>query len=235
MMKHTVLLSFLIAFILGLIGILIFPYYTINPGVVIQDHSMLKNDCLSCHSLGEGAQTEKCIICHSPSEIGLKLVGGIDRNDSNSKSNLLHQSIINIRCFDCHTEHNGLSRKNATLKFRHDILATELQNECTKCHLLQKPRDEIHKYLMLNCSEFTSMKHGSRHILNTSCLVIEKMNAKIATKANGQQIQCTEVWVVRFNAFSATTQTVGSHQHSIIQNISGLMLATHQTVQTAII
>jgi hypothetical protein len=153
MVKHTVLISFLSVFAIGLTGILIFPYYTINPGVVIEDHTMLKNDCLSCHSLGEGVQTEKCIKCHKPTEIGLRLVNGMDRVDLNNKSNLLHQSIIDIQCFDCHTEHNGLSRENATLKFRHDILTVELQSECTICHRGQKPGDDFHKDLILNCSE----------------------------------------------------------------------------------
>jgi len=161
MVKHTVLISFLGVIVLGLIGILIFPYYTINPGVVIEDHSMLKNDCLSCHSLGEGAQTQKCIKCHRPAEIGLKLVNEIERVDLNNKSNLLHQSITDIQCFDCHTEHNGLSKENATLNFRHDILNIELQSECTKCHLPQKPDDDIHKDLMLNCSECHSNESWS--------------------------------------------------------------------------
>jgi hypothetical protein len=153
MVKHTVLISFLIAFILGLIGILIFPYYTINPGTLIEDHMHLKNDCLSCHNLGEGTKTEKCIMCHSLSTIGIKSVDGINKEPFNSKSNLLHQSIIDIQCYDCHTEHNGLSRENATLKFRHDVLTADLEKECIKCHSPQKPEDDIHKILKMNCSE----------------------------------------------------------------------------------
>ena len=38
---------------------------------------------------------------YEPTEIGLKLVNGIEREDLNNKSALLHQSIINIQCFDC--------------------------------------------------------------------------------------------------------------------------------------
>ncbi|MGZ5255578.1 MAG: hypothetical protein ACXWCT_14300 [Flavitalea sp.] len=153
MVKHTTLISFLIAFCLGLAGIFLFPYYTINPGVMIEDHMQLKNDCLSCHTIGTGAQMEKCIICHSLATIGIKSVDGINKEPYNSKSNLLHQSIINIQCYDCHTEHNGLSRENATLKFRHDVLSSDLQKECIKCHSPQKPDDDIHKILTVNCSE----------------------------------------------------------------------------------
>lgn len=153
MVKNTTFISFLIVFLCGIIIIYIFPYYTINPGVLIEDHMSLKNDCLSCHSLGEGPQTEKCIACHQLLSIGLTLVSGNERNYINNKSNLLHQSIINIQCFNCHTEHNGLSRKNATLKFEHIMLTTELQTQCIKCHSPQKPDDKIHSMVKAECSD----------------------------------------------------------------------------------
>jgi hypothetical protein len=153
MVKHTALISFLIALGLGLAGIIIFPYYTVNPGIMIEDHMHLKNDCLSCHTLGSGAQTEKCIVCHQVSSIGIRNVNGDKRETLNSKSNLLHQSIINIQCYYCHTEHNGLSRENATIKFRHNVLSEDLQKECISCHLPQKPDDNIHRTLTFNCSE----------------------------------------------------------------------------------
>ncbi len=120
---------------------------------MIEDHMHLKNDCLSCHTLGAGAQTDKCIKCHKLSEIGSRSVDGITKETFNSKSNLLHQSIINIQCYDCHTEHNGLSRENATLRFRHDVLSADLQRKCANCHSPQKPEDDIHKILTMNCSE----------------------------------------------------------------------------------
>ena len=127
MVKNIPLISFLIVFVLGLAAIIIFPYYTINPGVMIEDHMHIRNDCLSCHTIGAGAQTDKCIICHQLSGIGLKNVNGDEREQTNSKSSLLHQSIINIQCYDCHTEHNGLSRENATLKFTHAVLSSKLR------------------------------------------------------------------------------------------------------------
>lgn len=146
-MKNTAFISFVIVFTAGVIGILLFPYHTINPGVMIEDHMRLKNDCLSCHTPGAGVQTEKCIACHQLSEIGIKLVDGTEKNILNNRSNLLHQSIINIKCYDCHTEHNGLSRENATLTFRHDVLELDLQKECSNCHLPQKPEDVLHRSL----------------------------------------------------------------------------------------
>lgn len=152
MVKNTALISVFIVLAAGTAAILLFPYQTVNPGVMIEEHMYLKNDCLSCHSLGSGPQTGKCINCHKLSEIGIKLVSGDNKTELNNKSNLLHQFIKNIQCLECHTEHNGLSKENATLKFRHSILSMNLQKECVKCHTPQKPEDRIHSLLKAECS-----------------------------------------------------------------------------------
>jgi len=153
MVKNTPLILFLIVLTLGIAGIMLFPYQTVNPGVLINSHLYLKNDCLSCHILGSGAHPDKCIDCHELSVIGLMFVNGDKRTEVNTKSNLLHQSIVNINCFDCHTEHNGLSRENATLKFKHNVLSADLQMQCLKCHLPQKPEDDIHALINSVCSD----------------------------------------------------------------------------------
>jgi len=150
--KHTALISFAITFLAGLAAIIIFPYYTVNPGVLIEDHLNLQNDCFACHSPGQGALTQKCIGCHNISEIGLITAAGVKRDQINFKSSTLHQSIINIQCFDCHTEHNGLSRENATLNFRHDVLPENLLSTCAKCHSDKKPDDNLHKIINADCS-----------------------------------------------------------------------------------
>jgi len=202
MVKNTALVSFLITFIIGLLGIIIFPCLTINPGVLNKDHLMLKNDCLSCHTLSEGVDTEKCTGCHQLSVIGLKSVRGEMREIINSKSNLLHNSVIKIQCVDCHSEHKGLYRENATLKFRHQILATELQKECNKCHSPQKPKDEIHLLLKAECSECHSTSgwkpsHFKHELLGDkkqdcrSCHENKKPGDNLH-KQIGELIQCTQ-------------------------------------------
>jgi len=150
--KHTALISFAITFLAGLAAIIIFPYYTVNPGILIKDHLNLQNDCFACHSPGQGALTQKCIECHNISEIGLITATGVKRDQINFKSSTLHQSIINIQCLDCHTEHNGLSRENATLNFRHDVLPENLLSTCAKCHSDKKPEDNLHKIINADCS-----------------------------------------------------------------------------------
>ena len=152
MVKHTTIISFLITFLAGVAAILVFPYYTINPGVLIEDHLNLQNDCFACHSLGQGALTQKCISCHKIPDIGIITTAGASKVPENLKSSTLHQSIINIQCFDCHTEHNGLSRENATLNFTHNLLPEDLLNTCVKCHADKKPVDDLHKTINADCS-----------------------------------------------------------------------------------
>ena len=153
MVKNPAFVSFLITLALGLLSIIIIPYQSINPGRLIDDHSFIENDCLSCHTLGEGINTEKCTSCHQLSVIGLESVNGEAKEIINTKSNLLHTSIVKFQCVNCHSDHRGPSGENATLNFRHQILATELQKECNKCHSPQKPVDEIHFLLKAECSE----------------------------------------------------------------------------------
>ncbi|MBK6682740.1 MAG: hypothetical protein IPG53_23505, partial [Ignavibacteriales bacterium] len=52
------------AMVFGIGLLLISPFYAINPGVLSKGHESLQNDCMSCHTLVQGAVTEKCVACH---------------------------------------------------------------------------------------------------------------------------------------------------------------------------
>jgi len=150
-MKRT-FTFFILTMVLGLTAVYFFPYNAVNPGVLVRGHSQLKNDCFACHSPLEGATTTKCISCHSPSEIGKKRVGERQSSDRANKINILHTSIVDIRCSTCHTEHNGLSRENASLHFSHSILPNKLLSSCNECHAEKKPQNDLHKSVNLDCS-----------------------------------------------------------------------------------
>ena len=160
-MKRT-LIFFSLTILIGLTTILIFPYYAINPGVLVKGHSNLRNDCFSCHSVGSAAPTEKCIACHTLSDIGLKAVKGSSFEKPNSKTNILHKSINDIRCYYCHTEHNGLSIENATLIFTHTVLPQQMQRECTGCHSEKKPDNNVHNSVLADCSNCHNTKNWKR-------------------------------------------------------------------------
>ncbi|MDP2301190.1 MAG: hypothetical protein Q8N03_02040 [Ignavibacteria bacterium] len=142
---------FSITILLGLVSIYLFPYYTVNPGVLVRGHDGLRNNCFACHVVGSGPTTEKCLDCHNISEVGIKTVEGLTLQFQNPKTNLLHKSINNIECYYCHTEHNGLSKENAILNFRHNVLPVQLINDCVSCHREKLPIDKIHNRISENC------------------------------------------------------------------------------------
>ena len=150
-MKRT-LIFFSVTLLIGLIAIFLFPYYAINPGVLVKGHSSLRNNCFVCHSVGNGAPTENCITCHNISEIGIKTSAGSLIEKPNSKTNLLHKSVNDIQCNSCHTEHNGLSTENAIINFTHSVIPKQILNNCSGCHSDKKPDNYLHNSVTSDCS-----------------------------------------------------------------------------------
>jgi hypothetical protein len=200
-MKRTIIF-FSLTILVGLIVIILFPYYSINPGVLVKGHSNLRNNCFACHSIGSGATTNKCIACHNIASIGLVNVAGLTITKSNNKTNLLHKSIKDIRCFYCHTEHNGLSRENATLNFTHSVLPKLMLNNCTDCHIDKKPGDDLHKKVNIDCSschntndwkigKFNHKLLGALEINCINCHLTQKPNDGIHRNLSAD-IQCSQ-------------------------------------------
>lgn len=160
-MKRT-LMFFTITVLIGLTVILVFPYYSINPGVLVKGHSNLRNNCFACHSIGEGAPTNNCISCHNISEIGIDTSAGSLLDKTNNKTNLLHKSIKDIKCYYCHTEHNGLSKENATFNFTHSVLPKRMLAECAGCHSEKKPDNSVHNFILSDCSACHNTENWKR-------------------------------------------------------------------------
>lgn len=149
---NRTLFFFAITLFIGLTAAYLFPYYTINPGVLVKGHGELRNNCFDCHSIGKGAPTENCIACHNLSGIGIKTSAGLLIEKPNNKTNLLHKSIKDLQCYNCHTEHNGLSRENAMVNFTHSVLPEQMQKNCVGCHADNKPDNKIHNAVSSDCS-----------------------------------------------------------------------------------
>lgn len=144
-----VLITAIISFSVGIIFTLVFPYYSINPGVVAEGHNKLKENCFACHSLTQGAVKLKCINCHNPKTIGIKKVDGSAAQ--NSKSNLIHSIVAKMNCADCHKEHKGTPIETAKQVFSHRMLPVDLITGCGSCHALVKPTDDIHADPTMQC------------------------------------------------------------------------------------
>ena len=166
----------------GSVAAFLFPYYSITPGVLIENHQILQNDCLACHSPVKGATTEKCICCHSLSSIGKTTVAGVAIVPENTKSSLIHRSIESIECFYCHTEHQGRSKETATMKFTHTVLTAGAQKNCANCH--RKPNTPIHTIQNIQCSECHSIDKWSKITLNHALLGTQVNNCTVCHVKN---------------------------------------------------
>ena len=140
------------AMVFGIGLLLISPFYAINPGVLSKGHESLQNDCMGCHTLVQGAVTEKCVACHKQNDIGRVLVSGILATKTNERANLLHKNIKEINCVVCHREHTGESKDIAIKKFSHEIIGSGVKEKCSACHDYQKPKGDFHSELKAECS-----------------------------------------------------------------------------------
>ncbi len=132
--------------------LVISPFYAINPGVLSKGHEKLQNDCMSCHTLVQGAVTEKCIACHKQDEIGKLSASDTHPAKENKRAILLHKNIKEIDCVTCHLEHTGESKDLAIKKFSHAIISNGVKEKCSACHDYQKPGDDFHKEVKAECS-----------------------------------------------------------------------------------
>ncbi len=145
-----ILIAAIVSLTVGIITIFLFPYNSINPGVIAKGHTSLKDNCFACHTLTRGAEKQKCIICHDPKTIGIKKADGALQQ--NAKSTLIHSVVAKLECALCHKEHQGTPLENARKVFSHDLLPANLISACNDCHLPAKPKDEIHADNTMQCS-----------------------------------------------------------------------------------
>lgn len=54
-----------------------YPHLMVGPGKLIPGHAKLESDCFACHAAFTGAESERCVICHKPDEIGKLTSAGL--------------------------------------------------------------------------------------------------------------------------------------------------------------
>ncbi len=124
------------------------PYTMLNPGELVEGHQQLSRKCLSCHDPFWGIPNEKCIACHKLIDIGKDSSRGAD-SFYKKKKILFHQALSEQKCTSCHSDHKGIKPTVSLSKFRHELLAGTLVNDCHGCH--DKPADKIHQQLSAEC------------------------------------------------------------------------------------
>lgn len=126
----------------------LYPETMINPGELVDAHQNLSNNCTACHQPFGGIPNDKCIACHTVSEIG-KDTSNYSGSITNGKKVLFHQNLTDQNCIACHTDHKGKDPQLSLGKFEHTLLTKSVANNCISCH--ETPTNELHKQLSTDC------------------------------------------------------------------------------------
>jgi len=149
MKNRTVLFIVSVNLFILLLLAIFYPQQMISPGNPVEAHRETGEDCFSCHTLFFGSTADKCVACHEVSEIGLKTTTGIPI--AKEKKNVaFHQSLREEDCVACHSEHKGVQPFRPIGRFSHELLASDIQDQCDSCH--GKPGDNLHRKLKGNCN-----------------------------------------------------------------------------------
>ena len=139
---------------LAVIAVLAFmyPHLMISPGKLIPDHRNLEQDCFACHTPLIGAQSSKCVECHTVKDIGILTTKGKPIITPASKSPVpFHQKLIEQECIACHSDHTGVIPFRKNQGFSHSLLQTATRDQCISCHKM--PGDKVHNGVPENCAQ----------------------------------------------------------------------------------
>lgn len=132
--------------------VFIYPHLMVSPGALMSGHRQLASDCFACHAPLRGASAERCVVCHKPSDIGLKTTQGqaVARQGAAVKV-AFHQELGEQDCMACHSDHAGPKLTQRSRKpFSHGLLKPSTRERCESCH--QAPADRLHKAVQGQCA-----------------------------------------------------------------------------------
>lgn len=128
----------------------LYPHLMVGPGKLIPGHAKLDADCFACHAPFAGADSQRCIGCHKPEDIGRLTTAGRPVQKPLTTTPF-HQKLTRQDCVACHSDHAGVKRFRPTGHFAHDLLDKTMRAECQGCH--KPPRDSLHDQGLGNCSQ----------------------------------------------------------------------------------
>jgi hypothetical protein len=133
----------------------VYPHLMVGPGKLIPGHNKLEADCFACHAPFIGADSQRCITCHKPTDIGrLTTVG--QPVEKPLTATPFHQKLVKEDCVACHSDHAGVKRFRVQGRFNHTLLQKGTRAECQGCHL--SPKDSLHQQITGNCSQCHSQE-----------------------------------------------------------------------------
>lgn len=132
-----------------------YPHLMVGPGKLIPGHKQFEADCFACHAPFTGANSARCIDCHTPEDIGRLTTLGKPVTQPLT-STPFHQKLTRHDCVACHSDHAGVKRFRPTGHFDHLLLDKATRAECQTCH--RAPRDSLHREIAGNCSQCHSQE-----------------------------------------------------------------------------
>jgi hypothetical protein len=128
----------------------VYPHLMVGPGKLIPGHASLETDCFACHAAFTGADSQRCIACHKPEDIGRLTTTGQPIKKPLTATPF-HQKLIRQDCVACHSDHAGVKRFRPTGHFNHRLLQQATRDECQSCH--KAPQDALHQQIDGNCNQ----------------------------------------------------------------------------------
>lgn len=150
----------------------IYPHLMVGPGKLIPGHKQLNTDCFACHGPFGGADSERCISCHKPADIGRLTTLGLAIVKPLT-STPFHQNLISTDCVACHSDHAGVKVYRKHGHFNHGLLKLETNEQCQNCH--KSPNDSLHQKITGKCSQChnqnkwlpATFDHGKHFVLDS--------------------------------------------------------------------
>lgn len=135
---------------------IVYPHLMVGPGKLIPGHATLETDCFACHAAFTGAESQRCIACHKPEDIGRLTTTG-QPIQKPLTATPFHQKLIRQDCVACHSDHAGVKRFRPTGHFNHRLLQQATRDACQSCH--KAPQDALHRQIEGNCNQCHSQDH----------------------------------------------------------------------------
>ncbi len=137
--------------------VFVYPHLMVGPGPLVPGHATLASDCFACHAPLRGASAERCLVCHTLPDIGLRTTKGVVLHaavgaGTTRLKTSFHQNLIEQDCVACHSDHAGpkLTRRSSK-KFSHALLRVETRDHCSSCHAA--PNNSLHRELSVGCTQ----------------------------------------------------------------------------------
>jgi hypothetical protein len=129
----------------------VYPHLMVSPGPLVPVHAAIETECSACHAPWHGAASDRCVLCHTVTDIGLRTTKGVLLPAPTAKASF-HRELLEQDCMVCHSDHAGPKLTERIRKpFSHALLRAATRDRCEGCH--EAPSDAMHRQLGGSCGQ----------------------------------------------------------------------------------